>query len=53
MALSIAEQSLAETRLKLVMTESELDELEFQWYKIVKYDLQSNHIAVAYFSYFL
>lgn len=29
-ALSIAEQQLAETRLKLAMTESERDELEFQ-----------------------
>ena len=29
-ALSVAEQSLVETRLKLAMTESERDELEFQ-----------------------
>ena len=29
-ALSVAEQQLAETRLKLAMTESERDELEFQ-----------------------
>ena len=29
-AMSVAEQSLVETRLKLAMTESERDELEFQ-----------------------